>query len=221
MKKHVIGFIPRKLFPDVDGHAAGGIHSYTTCLSPNTIKSWRGFENILTARLMCPVDYLEAMKADPEQSADLSPPEITGAADRIILPRTRQNIVERKLHLVDSEGDPKFPVFLYDEELMDNSITKGLFRGPVLLMVGLSPSPRNGSLLTTNLQAYKHMFISPSAATGARQSSKRGNGEKHGMTKVLPSTICYAAVQVCVDLPGPTSTFDTRFSSGVHRTVFR
>jgi hypothetical protein len=139
MKKYIIGFIPRKLFPDADGCTAGYIRSYTSCLSPNTIKSWRGFENILTARLLCPVDYLEAMKADPEQSADPSLLEITSTADRTMFFRTRQNIVERKLRLVDSEGDPKFPVFLYDEELMDGSITKGLFRGPVLLTVRLSP----------------------------------------------------------------------------------
>ena len=40
----------------------------------------------------------------------------------------------------DRENQPLFPVFLYDEQMMDGTLTKGLFRGPLLLKVGLSPS---------------------------------------------------------------------------------
>ena len=45
----------------------------------------------------------------------------------------------RALTLIDSEGDPKFPLFLYDPDLVDRSITQGLFRGPFLLAVSISP----------------------------------------------------------------------------------
>ena len=45
---------------------------------------------------------------------------------------------------------------------------------------------------------YHHIFISPTGATGAKVSSKRGNAKIHGMEKVIPSTICYAAIQVRV-----------------------
>ena len=43
------------------------------------------------------------------------------------------------LPLIDNNGDPKLPVFLYDLELMDSSMTKGLFRGRLLVAVITSP----------------------------------------------------------------------------------
>lgn len=42
--------------------------------------------------------------------------------------------------MMDSEHQPFFPVFLYNEQMMDGSLTKGLFRGPLLLKASLSPS---------------------------------------------------------------------------------
>jgi hypothetical protein len=42
----------------------------------------------------------------------------------------------------DREGQPFFPVFIYDEKMMDGSLTKGLFRGPLLLKASLVPSPK-------------------------------------------------------------------------------
>jgi len=53
-----------------------------------------------------------------------------------------------------------------------------------------------GRPLTDGIQVYRHIFISPTAATGRKASSKRGNAKIHGMEKVLPSTICYAAIHV-------------------------
>jgi hypothetical protein len=41
------------------------------------------------------------------------------------------------LALIDSDNCPKLPAFLYDPNLMDDSMTKGLFRGPLLLAVTL------------------------------------------------------------------------------------
>jgi len=48
--------------------------------------------------------------------------------------------------MTDRENQPFFPTFLYDEKMMDGSLTKGLFRGPLLLKAGLTPSPA----VTTN-----------------------------------------------------------------------
>ena len=33
----------------------------------------------------------------------------------------------------DQDGQPFFPVFVYDEKMIDGSLTKGLLRGPLLL----------------------------------------------------------------------------------------
>lgn len=41
------------------------------------------------------------------------------------------------LALIDKNGDPKFPTFLYDEDAMNGSFAAGLFRGPLLLAVSL------------------------------------------------------------------------------------
>ena len=38
---------------------------------------------------------------------------------------------------MDARGCPFFPAFLYDEKVMDGTSTKGVFRGPLLLKVGL------------------------------------------------------------------------------------
>ncbi|KAF9786096.1 hypothetical protein BJ322DRAFT_1107959 [Thelephora terrestris] len=131
-------------------------------VNPGTSKAWRGWQNLTTARLLCPADHLAEFDTDPETA--------------------RAKLRDGKLSLVDTKGDPKLPAFLYDEEVMDGSLVKGLFRGQLLLKV------------------YKLIFIAPSAATGAKASLKRGNARIHGMEKVIPSTICYTAIQVYVAL---------------------
>lgn len=95
---------------------------------------------------------------------------------------TRAKLSDNRLTLCDSAKEPKFPSFLYDEESNNGSLSQGLFRGPVLLAV------------------YKHIFIAPSAATGAKASLKRGNAKIHGLEKVTPPTICYAAIQAYIGL---------------------
>ena len=37
----------------------------------------------------------------------------------------------------DRDGQPFFPAFVYDEKMMDGSLTKGLFRGPLLMKASL------------------------------------------------------------------------------------
>ena len=57
----------------------------------------------------------------------------------------------------DRENQPFFPVFLYDERMIDGSLTKGLFRGPLLLKVRRSPF----STMTINgcSQAFRYIFL--------------------------------------------------------------
>lgn len=57
----------------------------------------------------------------------------------------------------DRGNQPFFPVFLYDERMIDGSLTKGLFRGPLLLKVRCSPF----STMTINgcSQAFRYIFL--------------------------------------------------------------
>ena len=50
---------------------------------------------------------------------------------------TRAKLRDGKIKLIDNEGDPKLPAFLYDEDMMDGSLAQGLFRGRLLLAVSL------------------------------------------------------------------------------------
>ena len=54
---------------------------------------------------------------------------------------TQESLNAGTLHMRDRENQPFFPAFLYDEKMMDGSLTKGLFRGPLLLKASLAPSP--------------------------------------------------------------------------------
>jgi hypothetical protein len=56
-------------------------------------------------------------------------------------PSTREGLKAGTLPMKDREGQPFFPAFLYDEKTMDSSLTKGLFRGQLLLKASLALSP--------------------------------------------------------------------------------
>ncbi|KAF9786305.1 hypothetical protein BJ322DRAFT_1108158 [Thelephora terrestris] len=163
IKVSIVKLIPQEYLPlDANGNQEVNAYQDLKVKNPDSSKSWRGWEHPITARLLCPADHLAEFKADPKSA--------------------RAKLRDGKLSLLDSKGDPKFPAFLYNEDIMDGSLAQGLFRGPLLLAV------------------YIHIFFSPSGATGAKASLKRGNAKIHGMEKVVPSTICYAAIQAYVAL---------------------
>jgi len=54
-------------------------------------------------------------------------------------------LMEGGLELLDDDGDPKLPAFLYDLDLADGSMTQGLFRGPLLLAVSVYSPRKVGS----------------------------------------------------------------------------
>jgi len=195
MKTDILDLIPEKYLPETGGE---GIvrkvaASYIESQSPGTSKVWRGFNNAITARLLCPAKYIEQFKGDPD-----------GYAWRLnhcihILTtehRTRRELKHRRLRLIDREGSPFFPIFLYDEEMMDGTTTKGLFRGPLLVKAGFAPPLK--AIADRFSQAYRSIFLGPSESykVGTKRGKKRGNAAIHGMRAVKPSTICYVVVQV-------------------------
>ena len=80
---------------------------------------------------------------------------------------------------LDRDGVPKFPLFLYDEDMIEpGKLTNGLFRGPLLVAV------------------YKFIFISKSFARGEEKTARKGLAEINKMESVEPTTICYTVLQV-------------------------
>ena len=86
--------------------------------------------------LLCPVDHFATIKADPDESVGAY---LLGEIDEHSSSRIRMQLMEGKLPLINSGGDPKLPIFLYDPDLMDSSMTQGLFCGPLLLVVSMFP----------------------------------------------------------------------------------
>jgi hypothetical protein len=50
--------------------------------------------------------------------------------------------------------------------------------------------------LTVIIQAYKHVFTSPSSVDQEPKATRSGNAQIHGMTKVTPALIANVATQV-------------------------
>src|SRR5258705_11414962 len=48
------------------------------------------------------------------------------------------------------------------------------------------------------IQAYKHVFTSPSSVEKEPKATRSGNASMHGMTQVTPPSIAYIATQVSV-----------------------
>jgi hypothetical protein len=80
--------------------------------------------------------------------------------------------------------------------MVDGSVTKGLFRGPLLLKVSDVDFLLSWTLPDICSQAYRAVFLGRSHASGGAEKTKGGNAKIHGMTSVIPSTICYASIQV-------------------------
>jgi len=60
--------IPEEYLPDLDVPGVRKVASaYVPFKNPEASKYWRGFNNVVTTRLLCPARYLEKYKDDPEQ----------------------------------------------------------------------------------------------------------------------------------------------------------
>lgn len=134
IKFNIITLIPRKYLPlDRDGNATVNAYQHIRVVNPDSTKTWRGWGNTITARLLCPISYIDQFDADPDEYG--TPHFRLGRSLSVMFFSTRMKFSEGELPLNDIKGDPKFPAFLYDEDVMDSSLTAGLLRGPLLLAV--------------------------------------------------------------------------------------
>jgi hypothetical protein len=93
-----------------------------------------------------------------------------------------------------------WPTFLYEEGVYDpGEIDKGLLRGHFLLRVSRLFIVHRVFAEDIVAKVYKHIFTSPSSAlkdSPGTNATRSGNAKIHHMTRVTPTTIAYAAVQV-------------------------
>jgi len=68
MKRDVINLIPPEYLPGLGGSEAlqNVPSAHIGYQNPDMHKAWCGFDNPITARLLCPVNHLERMKVDLE-----------------------------------------------------------------------------------------------------------------------------------------------------------
>jgi len=137
-------------------------------------KSMRGFNHPQLARLLCPVKYLGDFDMDPSGF--------------------REQVNNREVRITHSS----WPAFMYDNYNPED-IVLGFLHGYYLLRVG----PLHASVRLTNkclLQVFRHIFTGPNSAMQAEVTTvtRRNNARIHGMKKVSPANIAYAAVQVRV-----------------------
>jgi hypothetical protein len=158
IKHHVLELIPQKYLPfSSDGTTSLNAHQCVKVKNPGATKAWRGWCNPITARLLCPVDYIAQFKVDPEGCADASP---LGIFTDIVSFSTRNKLSNGELTLVDRTGDPKFPAFLYDEDTMDGSLAEGFLHGPFLLAVSLRhPQKRKHFSLPTPRSTPSYFYL--------------------------------------------------------------
>jgi hypothetical protein len=93
-------------------------------------------------------------------------------------------------------GD-QWPIFLYKDYTYDpENPWNGLFRSTLLLSVMYQLFYPLLYILTFPVQAYRHVFTSPSSVEKEPKATRSGNARLHGMTQVTPPSIAYIATQV-------------------------
>lgn len=71
---------------------------------------------------------------------------------------------------LDREGVPKFPLFLYDEDVVEpGKLTNGLFRGPLLIAVSSFPFCKSSPVTPDGF----HRFTNSSSSQSALQEGKK------------------------------------------------
>ena len=94
-------------------------------------------------------------------------------------------------------GD-QWPLLLYADCKYDpEEPWDGLFRNKLLVWVrfqGLSYGIHSAEARV--LQAFKHIFTSPSSVEKEAKATRSGNARIHGMTRVTTASLAYIATQV-------------------------
>jgi len=94
-------------------------------------------------------------------------------------------------------GD-QWPLLVYaKQEFNPEEPWDGLLRSELLVWVRTRSSPSVGCSLRSLMQAYKHVFTSPSSVEKEVKATRSGNARIHGMTRVTPASLAYVATQVC------------------------
>ncbi|KAF9778158.1 hypothetical protein BJ322DRAFT_1025249 [Thelephora terrestris] len=165
LKPVILDLIPQRyLSGPTNEHGEKCIWNSVSTSAKNE-KGARGFTNKVTACLLCPIDYLQAFDANPTE---------------FVFSLVAQNGSFSRL---DREGVPKFPSFMYNEDMIEpGKLTNGLFRGPLLVAV------------------YMFIFVSKRVAKGEKKRARKGIAETHQMENVDPATICYAVLQTWVGI---------------------
>jgi len=63
------------------------------------------------------------------------------------------------------------------------------------------------------LQAYKHIFTSPSSVEKEVKATRSGNARIHGMTRVTPASLAYVATLVCMPSISYPSSLNIQLAS--------
>lgn len=95
-------------------------------------------------------------------------------------------------------GD-QWPIFIYAGYNYDpEDPWNGLLRSSLLVSVSpWIPSTFNAEhLCAVQLQAFKHVFTSPSSVDKEPRATRSGNARIHGMTRTTQASIAYIATQV-------------------------
>jgi hypothetical protein len=92
-------------------------------------------------------------------------------------------------------GD-QWPLLVYAKQVFDpEEPWDGLFRSELLVWV--SSYFRFYYYPLHCVQAFKHIFTSPSSVEKEVKATRSGNARIHGMTPVTPASLAYVATQVC------------------------
>jgi hypothetical protein len=68
IKVAIVALIPPMYLPRLaGGNVVAGLHLLLDVRNPGAIKSWRGWNNLVKARLLCPIDHLTEFDEDPER----------------------------------------------------------------------------------------------------------------------------------------------------------
>ena len=73
IKRNLILLIPKKYFPvNKDSSTTANGYCHVGVQNPDGEKSWRGWKNPITARLLCPIEYIEEFTNDSAKCDDIS-----------------------------------------------------------------------------------------------------------------------------------------------------
>ncbi|TEB19079.1 hypothetical protein FA13DRAFT_1802631 [Coprinellus micaceus] len=112
----------------------------------------------------------------------------------VLIPPLQRNVKTGRGFYHETTGSFLCPT---DYDWSDPSLVMTGLHWPRFLYQGLKVNPENAwdGLFRSKIMllAYKHIFISPSAASGESRATRAGNAQIHGMTHVTPASIAYVA----------------------------